>query len=399
MDEDLSEFLDISHKLYRTMLTRPKSLDYVRPQIDNPYDLSEVDYVQAIDDSGSIGPLLTKKGTPSLENDATVLIFCFGLPVEHLDNFNADWTDLREAIREDLRLPFAPAIHARMMYGRRVDPKYRGRPNPYANVPFDKRTAWLNAAMHIISAYGNLESPCLEQSYIVGRAKIFDDFIEVMTQCKLWHDVNYLASKKNSRPLKLTTQRLSSPLPPLIALMLGLVDLGLEYLGNKRAAILFDPFDDSQGVAEDTVKQIITETFDFRRISRMERILSSDDIPIAQAADILAFWMRRLDQGVRGEIEMDTNVEPAMITAHPALIAANQDWDRTTFATDLRARLVVQYAIFYEAIKVLDVSFYQTLVSPKGFHDRVEANRVNQSRVSIFLDVNLSAHHKGESPT
>lgn len=399
MDEDFSEFLDISHKLYRTMLTRPKSPDYVRPQIDNPYDLSEVDYVLAIDDSGSIGPLLTKKGTPSLENDATVLIVCFGLPVKHLDNFNADWTDLREAIREDLRLPYAPAIHARMMYGRRVDPKYRGRPNPYANVPFDKRTAWLNAAMHIISAYGNLENPCLEQSYIVGRAKIFDDFVEVMTQCKLWHDISYLTSKKNSRPLKLTTQRLSSPLPPLIALMLGLVDLGLKYLGDKRAAILFDPFDDSQGVAEETVKQIITETFDFRRISRMERILSSDDIPIAQAADILAFWMRRLDQGVRGEIEMDTNVEPATITAHPALIAANQDWDRKTFATDLRARLVVQYAIFYEAIRALDTSFHQILVSPKGFHDRVEANRVNQSRVSIFLDMNLSAHHKGESPT
>lgn len=399
MDRDSKEYIQSARELIRSLFLRPKRADYQTPKVDIPFDLTGIDYVLAIDDSGAVGPLMTKKGRPSLENDAWVLIYCFGMKTENLQAFNADWTNLREAIREELRLSYAPPIHARLMYGPNVDSMYHGRRNPYHGVSFKKRLDWLNSAGRIISYYGILEDVCFERSYAGGRQVLFDGFVEMMTQCRLWNDINYLHAQKNQKPYKLTIQRLSSPLPQLVALTLGLVNLSMEYYGDKRVAILFDPFDDSQGVSENTVRKIVNDVSNFRNIVWMDRLQSSDDMPLAQAADVLAFCMRRMYQGLSGDINLDSNLDPIMIHVNTAFSAANRDWDRHPFANDLRARLIVQYAIFYEATRKLCPSLHERLVDPEGFSHRVYQNKKDGTRVSMFDDPSISEAYNGKNPT
>jgi len=372
--------------LLQSLFRKPKSDGYVRPAVPKLHDYSEVDYVLAIDDTGKIDPLLTKRGEPKLADNALVMLACFGLPVEYIEDFNNDWTDLREAIREELRLAVAPPIHLRLMHGPRVPPKNRGKPNPYYGVPIETRHEWIKDASLILSYYSYLDIPYFESHFFAGRGKMLEDFIEVMTQCKLWDDLKALEGRKSRKALKLMSQRLSSPLPPLIALMVSLIDKSMEYLGSKRALILFDPFDDSQGVAEDTVQKIINDTAKLKNVTRMDRVVNSDDIPLAQAADLYAFSLRRVYESIEGRVESDFDLGllPLFLKTPRPIWQADRDWDKEPFATDLRARLVIQYAIFKESLKTLDPIFYDQIVDAQEFSKRVDVNRATGARVSVF---------------
>lgn len=353
-----------------------------------PEQLGNADYAIAIDDSGAIEPLLNKHGQAALAKPNDIaLLFAFGLPKHSIEEFDGYWNDLREFIRRDLRLSKMPSIHARLMHGPNAPNKDGSKPNPYRGVSQAKRTLWLNTGYRIIEYFVCAKDSAFVQPFMQTRQGILDHFLTLMSRCSLWEDINYLSTKNNKRHLKLVAQRLSNPLTPMIAAHLTLLDLFLKCDGNKTAHIIFDPFDGSQGVTETSTLDILRTELEIDSIRSVERVTDYDNLPLAQAADILAFQSRRFwEKADSDRKKIDFSLLPPADATHPCARAANEEWDGTKFALDERERFILQYAIFFESIRELDGGLHRKLVDPTSFSQQVRHNQRFGNKVTILKE-------------
>lgn len=112
-------------------------------------DLLMTDYVAAFDDSGGIEPLV-KWGGEFVPGDHPITVLAFALVrSDLLPAFDEDWLELRHDIKIALGSEQLPPIHLRLMYGRTLPRKYRGKRNPYLDADFQQVQEWLERALKI----------------------------------------------------------------------------------------------------------------------------------------------------------------------------------------------------------------------------------------------------------
>lgn len=75
------------------------------------------------------------------------------LRAEAVDDFFGEWNSLRSEIARSVELDYLPSIHARFMWGTRLQDKMHGRPNPYALASREQIEYWVNSGLKLISRF------------------------------------------------------------------------------------------------------------------------------------------------------------------------------------------------------------------------------------------------------
>ena len=287
-------------------------------EMPSPIELEGADYLIALDDSGGIEPLLNASGNLQATRSSIALISAYGLPFKYVRDFDRDWNELRTHIKQELNASFLPPIHMRVMYGRELDLKLRGHPNPYKSADFHKQILpWIKYATYLIGHYSHGEQHHIDQLYFGDRHEIFSLFTTTMTRTKLWKDLRYLR-RTRKKSYKFALSRLSNPLPRLLAFQLGLLNETLKNM-DETAVVVVDNFEASQGVSAQTVQQVVTR-LGFTQIKRIHRGTVSDNVPLIQAADILAWYTNRNETKMRNGSKLDDDLIMPLVDGTNRLI-------------------------------------------------------------------------------
>lgn len=391
---ELLEGLNSSMKALLKATRNIPDLPETEIEMPPPIDLGGADYLIALDDSGGIEPLLDASGNFKVAQNPFVVICAYGLPSQSVRSFNKDWNELRTHIKQELNAAFLPPIHMRVMYGRSLPEKLRSQPNPYKSADFHKHIVpWLNYSRYLIGHYSRGEQHHIDQLYFGERQGVHSMFTTMMTRTKLWKDLRYLR-RTRKKYHKFTLARLSSPLPILLAFQLGLLNETLKNM-RKTAVVVIDSFDSSQGVSALTVQQVVTR-LGFTQIKRIHRAQTSDDVPLIQAADALAWFTNRNETRLLKGERLDDGLFPFMLDGtNLASHKANRDWDFHPFVRTFQQTLLLQYAVFREA--VLETKSVRPLanllVGNEEFEARVLANASRKrTRLTMFVDESLSTN-------
>lgn len=350
------------------------------------------DYIIALDDSGGVEPLLNRCGNFHLTKKPMVVLCAYGVQSNLVESFNGEWNELRTHIKRKLRADFLPPIHMRVMYGKSLASHIRGHPNPYIEADFhDQILKWIFYAKFLMRDYSFYEGHHIDQMYLGHREAFHSAFCQLMTRTKLWKDLRYL---KRTRPsyYEFALSRLSSPLPKVLALQLGLLNEILKE-SRKSAVVVFDSFDASKGVTERTVQEVVSR-LGFTQIRQLQRVENSDQIPLVQAADVFAWHVNRTSLMMQNKMEHDPNILPVMFdSVSTAAWTANHNWDQHQFVRSIHQQLILQYAIFRESVLATKKvrALAPLLVSNEEFEARIAANAgKRRTRVTMFVDETLS---------
>ena len=254
------------------------------------------EYVVAFDDAGGIEPLVRWDGT-FIEGDHPVTTLTWVmLSRKDLRAFEERWTHLRAKIQRELGCHELPPIHMRLMYGRTLPRKYRGRRNPYLDASFEQILGWVEDAYRVVWTFGRrsrkLELGTVQntrlqmaqplQAYLRDPA-LRAELLFMEEQCRI-------VGKK-----RLAERYLKRVGSPLLALFREALIMVIEVLKEYRAHnvdLLIDSFHDSHGIDADDVVQGIQALEGLDGISSVQRV-DADDIPLVQASDVMGWFAFR----------------------------------------------------------------------------------------------------------
>jgi hypothetical protein len=114
----------------------------------------------AIDESGGIEPVINfKTFQPHINPQQT---HCFVgaaiLDSELEEDFNRDWTILRQQIANELSLESLPPIHMCLMWGKQLPRKHKGSPNPYLGASQKQILEWVERILRLSQTYANKQN-------------------------------------------------------------------------------------------------------------------------------------------------------------------------------------------------------------------------------------------------
>lgn len=387
-----AELTDIRQHTREKMFPRPKSPNYIRPQVTDVGLPASLDYVIAIDDSGSSEPFFNKRGELLPFKDGVPTLGVLGMQTSELKIFNDDWIDYREFLREHLNLQKAPPIHAMLMHGPNIKKHINKRvANPYYGVPINKRRGYLLLADFVLFEHIYGDKAAFSLAFGQKRSSSLDQFLSDMHSTGLLADFKYLKTIPNKRWLKLTSQRMSSPLTSAVLNAIDFIDLALERLGKKKAGLIFDSFDETAGITQDFVDEILSSTLIYKNIACVKILDNSAEYPLLQAADFLAHTLRRDHEQHEQLIAPDPYPPMIRPIGYPTIDRALDEFKKRPASMDLRRKVGFQYSMFYKQLAKLDIRLQQLLVPPEDFLRRIDLHLKIGTRVTMFKDYDLSA--------
>lgn len=251
---------------------------------------SRARYVVALDDSGPPDPLLNKRGKFAPSWFSSNIIGGVGINRIYFDDFNHRWQELRQEIRESLGCEQLPAMHARLMFGDNRPSTYRGLPNPYLSATREQVAGWYLAAVGIIGSYLKLEGGGFSFSNTQVRS-LLADWEQVFQQPEALAESEFLKLYKRRKHPELHRRYLATitsaqTMPTLDAFML--VEEGMRQ-NQCTATLLLDSYSDAVAFDEGAAFRFIAEHLGFTRIVDCRYVNDSDEEPLVQAADLIAY--------------------------------------------------------------------------------------------------------------
>ncbi|WP_157202673.1 DUF3800 domain-containing protein [Calidithermus chliarophilus] len=281
--------------------------------------MRRADYFVAIDESGGIEALVDWNGA-FIEGDHPVSLICaILLRAEALSSFSNEWLALQKTIAEQLRLDSLPPIHLRLMYGRKLPPKYRGKPNPYLGSNFNDIVGWIDQGFAILRKY-NLKQ---DLSIIFNqntRQNLANNLLRYFQDDFFKREMQALRRLAGSKAYKAYHNAAFSSLLPLLLMTIFTINKQLYHFGHKTGHIWIDPSESSRGIDVLTTFEVMRSRQQLQYIT-VERIQNSDDNPLVQAADLVGFFLfRRYLMQYRRERGLDHSSDPvmeALLSKHP----------------------------------------------------------------------------------
>jgi len=294
-----------------------------------------------------------------------------------IHEFVHDWTRLQAEIQHELRLPYLPAIHMRLMWGK--DPArrplcYKGKKkcktrNPYRDSSAERTFEWTIKALKILNKYR-------KSSALLIRALAIDvhEFANSFEDSTI-DEMNFLlkaVGKKTAMPLLRVLHN-----PYLVLLSDVLADIQV-YENHKKIAVVVDNTSDIIGfeIDEKLIEEQTKKGANLTFIGRVEALgFDANQFPLLQASDVVAFFYRRMFEGdslSRNLANSYLGLRPPKVTRRLSL-----PWNRKSikkYNTQIIAQLVLRYQHAYRiagkqnrAKKLLSL-----IIPPDKFAERVK---------------------------
>lgn len=368
------------------------------------------DYVAVIDDSGGVEPLIRWGGDFVSGDHPITCLMALVIEDNLLEEFDAKWLILREKIQTALNTSELPPIHLRLMYGRNLPPKYRGKPNPYLNSNFDQIVDWISEGLEIIKDFNHQRKLAW-----VSASKSREIAAEPLKQ--YWNDPDLVAElhflKHHSRGIRKNMgekylKKVASPLLPLLTEILLYLHEMMKVFGNKNVSLKVDPFSDAHGLDAKTTFETISTLCNLSNLTSIEVMRDGDELSISQAVDLLGFINFRFTMMQLKHIRNDRIVtELTQRYKMKPLFSANINHIISRKYRNISAiTTTIHYAVARRVIEQIDVSFAdEYLVSIEELKHRAEEfikNGAMNAGLSILKDPSVCQHlikpQNGEDP-
>lgn len=342
------------------------------------------EYTYAFDDSGGIEPLLNKKREFVPGDHPFFLIAAIGLNNSLLDEFREEWQRLRADIQAHLKLDALPALHARLMFGDKKPPMYRGAPNPYLTASRDEVLGWYMRGIGIISRFLKIKGggDVLISTY--HRDEIGKWAEAVFQQDVAQAEAEYLKLADRKRFPKLHQKYVAHVSAALTRPTLDIficIQETMRQSGNNCAVIL-DSYNDSDGFNDSAAFGFLNENLRLSCISTVQTIADSDQEPLLQAADLVAYGHFRTQLAHSRGLPLETwGKDVATLLKSPSLCALNIPlWiHRHIRKPEIGAvYLAARYAIAHHALSQYAPEFVQhALQTPTDFLSQLQVAQLS----------------------
>ncbi len=325
------------------------------------------DYVATIDDSGGIEPLVKWGGIYVPGDHPIACITALLLHTNALDEFDTMWTGLRSKIQEYLQCEELPAIHMRLMYGKNKPQKYRGKLNPYADCDFEKIKEWITEGAKIITHFQNQPQVLHWSTTYELRENLGEGVLRYFSEPQLVAELDFLAKHGKRSAKRSFAQRylkkMASPLLPLLTRKIIQIDEIMRQLRNKQVLLQVDPFADASGLDAGEILEAINKVFELKHIVGIEVTADSDNVNLAQAADLIGFTSFRKAMIQHNFIKPDAILFEVcnLSTKGPQFVKANYE-----HITNRRLQqtaglgVSIHYAVARAAVEEIDPDFTNT---------------------------------------
>ena len=358
--------------------------------------------VLAFDDSGGIERLCRWNGDPIPGDHPIVLLAAFYLDRRAEADFNREWRHLRGSIRDDLGCDWDPPIHLRLMWGKTLKRRYRGKLNPYVDAEFKQIQAWVAAGWEIVERYVS--------------SRMAGWFYRWAERTKLAEpNTVYLRDPRFQRELatiRLHSQKLfdgyhrliTSPLLHLYVLSLASANELTRASGrSSKTDVLVDPFGDSHGIDAAETVEAMKQIANLQHIGTVDRVEDADELPVVQAADLVGYCTFRLKMMELGHIRRDEPLSRIVGQRRGQTICgANVEHIVRRRYGDLRPVLMtsMHYALARSHVERRAPEFAaDNLVPVDEFQRRAESARMaGDVGISILTDSALQALEMPKAP-
>ncbi|GAA4002956.1 hypothetical protein GCM10022631_12180 [Deinococcus rubellus] len=343
----------------------------------------EKNYTFAFDDSGGIEPFLNPDKTFREGQFPFLIIAAIGLRNDLLEKFYDEWNLLRGDIKAALDLSHLPPLHARLMFGASRPETYRKMPNPYLNVDQALTQEWFIRAFDILNALskvkggaGGLSAIYRRESYKSSVTYGFQT--ELSTKESSFIKLNTKGKKKSYHQKYLSAA--SSVLIRPVFDCFGMIQEIMRQIDGE-AQVFLDPFSSSDGLNDEIVFDFIRQHLALPKISSVRRVEDTDNEPLSQAADLIAYGHFR-DELIQVRLKNGQNppFEPMLEAARirwgpPRICSADVGhiWrrKRSDRRYDQISVAAMYSTAFYELQKFHPDFTNQYLVTPDEFLNRV----------------------------
>lgn len=365
------------------------------------------DYVATIDDSGGIEPLVKWGGIYVPGDHPLACITALLLRTDALDEFNAMWTGLRGEIQEYLQCEELPAIHMRLMYGRNKPRRYRGRLNPYTDCDFEKIKEWIAEGAEIITHFQK-QPQVLHWSTTYGlRENLSEGVLKYFSDPQLVAELNFLAKHGKRSAKRSFAQRylkkMASPLLPLLTRKIIQIDEIMRQLRSKQVLLQVDPFADASGLDAGEILEAINKVFELKHIAGIEVMADSDDVNLAQAADLIGFTSFRQAMVQHSFIEPDGILFEVckLGVKGPQFVKANYEHiANRRLQQSAGLGVSIHYAVARAAVEEIDSDFVSThMLKVTEFYEQARIAKSKHNGYSILKEKTRLVIRNGEDPS
>ncbi|HEX7002655.1 MAG TPA: hypothetical protein VF168_00500 [Trueperaceae bacterium] len=358
-----------------------------------------------MDDSGGIEPLVRWDGTYIPGDHPLTLLAGIFVHEAELPEFNSAWKQLQADIQVALGCPDPPPIHMRIMWGRNLKKNYRNRPNPYVGADFEQIKEWVRRAFEIILAAA--EKP--KRVAVVGAGRIrrleSQRLAEFFRHPVHMAEMEFLRQASRGRHKKMYAgfhKRLTSPLLPMLFEVISTLEMHMRTVKQASLELLIDPFGDSHGVDAQRVVSAMSEVMELERLSSIQRVGNTDEVPLCQAADLIGFSNFRGLMHDKGFIKYDEHLLPIwndfVGRLRPFTVLDVHDLLRRNFSSLPAKQLAAHYALARNAIETRHQEFVdQHLVTVQEFLNRAMAAASDDVGVPILKDFSVCQHLLSET--
>lgn len=365
------------------------------------------DYVATIDDSGGIEPLVKWGGIYVPGDHPLACITALLLHTDALSEFNAMWTGLRGEIQEYLQCEELPAIHMRLMCGRNKPRRYRGRPNPYADCDFEKIKEWIAEGAKIITYFQGQPQVLHWSTTYELRENLSEGVLRYFSDPQLVAELNFLAKHGKRSAKRSFAQRylkkMASPLLPLLTKKIIQIDEIMRQLKNKQVLLQVDPFADASGLDAGEILEAINKVFKLKHIAGIEVMADSDNVNLAQAADVIGFTSFRQAMVKHSFIKPDNVIFEVcdLRTRGPKCVKANYEHiANRRLQQSAGLGVSIHYAVARAAVEEVDPAFANThMLTVTEFYEQAKIVVPQHSGYSILKEETRLALRNGEDPS
>lgn len=367
--------------------------------------------VYAIDDSGELFSPLDLDGNRirvQRPNNQWATLGAVKLSKSVVHAFVHDWVQLQSQIQRELELPYLPAIHMRLMWGK--DPKrrplcYKGKgtcktENPYRRASADTTLKWVKEALSILKQYKKARA--LEIKPLAVDVFAFAENIEEW----IVEEMNFVLRHVGKRTAMPFFKVLHNPYLGALSDLLAKIRISEKY---GRTAIVVDNttdvvgFDIDDRLIEGEVEHPSNMTF----IGRVEELgFDANQFPLLQASDVVAFFARRIYEGdpfSRDLAHSYLGLVPPRVKRH-----LRSAWSRRKIKDykikDYNLKLLTSLIIRYQHAHAISNNtpqakkLYALIASPEEFAQRVRAIMSEKKPIATYQISVLKTPLDGRKP-
>jgi hypothetical protein len=331
-----------------------------------------------------------------------VVLTGFYLHRDVLEVFNRRWNVLRDDIQSSLGSDWVPPIHLRLMWGKTVKRRTRGRDNPYVDATFDDIKAWVSRAWGIVDTFVRAKRAGWYWT-MASRDALAQGNVRFVSHPQFAAELEFIQRYK-ARLFREYHRTIMSPLLPLFAeALLWVNELMMTQPHGTKTDILVDSFPESHGL------DVLETVHEIKRVGRLDgigavsRIENADEEPLVQAADLIGFCRFRNEMATLGHINHDIALARIGGKRRGQSISVANIRQRLTQRDRRQSQaesLTMHYAIARTHVAARDTAFAEEyLVTTEEFYARaLDAIDRGQAGVSVLTPAALADPRMPKTP-